>query len=233
MTKLLLYERTLYAGIFNARDEVLLSAVKGTFKATLNKAESQLYGDAMARKWFTRNPSGIRSAWLVFGIAIILAGVVAGLALGATVGAGLVGVALVIVGVVTALSFHSMPQKTAAGHDVLTRALGFRMYMATAERYQQQFAEREQTFSAFLPFAIVFGVVEMWARAFHDIDVAAATAGWYVGAGQFSALTFSNNLQAFNSTVDNAIVYTASSSGSSGFGGGSGGGMGGGGGGSW
>ncbi|MEP7104442.1 MAG: DUF2207 domain-containing protein, partial [Chloroflexota bacterium] len=234
-TKLLLYERTILGGLFDNRDEVLLSAVRGTFKATLDTAEGQLYGDGMARKWFTHHPSMIRMAWVAIGLVTIVVGVVLTFALGALLGAGLIGVAVIAVGIVAAFSYHSMPQKTAAGHDVLMRALGFRMYMATAERYQQQFAEREKIFSALLPFAIVFGVVDMWASAFHDIDVAAATAGWYVGAGGLNALSFSNNLQTFNSSVDSAIVFTPGSSGSSGFGGGggSGGGGGGGGGGSW
>ncbi len=233
LSKLLQYERTIYAGLFAARDEVLLSAVRGSFKSTLDSAESQLYGDALARKWFTHHPSMIRTAWVAIGLVTIVGGVVLTLALGAWLGAGLVGVAVAIIGIAATFSYHSMPQKTAAGHDVLMRALGFRMYMATAERYQQQFAEREKIFSAFLPFAIVFGVVEMWVRAFHDIDVAAATAGWYVGAGQLNALAFSSTLQTFNSTVDSAIVYTPAAKGSSGFSGRGGGGIGGGGGGSW
>lgn len=233
LSKFLPYERTLYSGLFDGRDEVLLSALRGTFKSTLDSAESQLYSDAMARKWFTHHPSMMRMAWVAIGLVTIVVGVILIFALGAWLGAGLIGVAVVMVGIAATFSYHSMPQKTAAGHDVLMRALGFRMYMTTAERYQQQFAEREKVFSAFLPYAIVFGVVELWARAFHDIDVAAATAGWYVGSGQLNALAFSQNLETFNSTVGSAIVYTPAAKGSSGFGGGSGGGMGGGGGGSW
>ena len=105
--------------------------------------------------------------------------------------------------------------------------------MTAAEKYQQQFAEREKIFTAYLPFAIVFGCVDRWAHAFRDIDVAAATAGWYVGAQGLNALAFSSNLQNFNSTVASSITYSPASSGSSGFSGGGGGGFGGGGGGSW
>ena len=232
-TQLLPYERTIYDGLFKTGDEVLLSALRGTFKPVLDDAEGQLYMDAMRRKWFTHHPMWTRVGWLVLGIATMVVGAVLTFLLGALLGAGLVGLAIVLIGVIVTIMFRSMPQKTAAGHDVLVRTLGFRMYMTAAEKYQQQFAEREKIFTAYLPFAIVFGCVDRWAHAFRDIDVAAATAGWYVGAQGLNALAFSNNLQNFNSTVASSITYSPASSGSSGFSGGGGGGFGGGGGGSW
>jgi uncharacterized membrane protein YgcG len=235
-TKLLPYERTIFNGLFKLGDEVFLSTLRGTFKSALDDAESQLYQDGMARKWFTHHPRWTRAGWVLAGIVTIIAGAGLAFLLGALLGAGLVGVAVMVIGVVVVLMHGSMPQKTAAGHDVLVHALGFRMYMTTAEKYQQQFAEKEKIFTAYLPYAIVFGCVDRWAHAFQGIDVAAATAGWYVGAQSFNALAFSNNLQQFNSTVASSITYTPASSGSSGFsgdGGDSGGGFGGGGGDSW
>jgi uncharacterized membrane protein YgcG len=233
-TKLLQYERTIYNGLFQKGDDLFLSTIRGTFKPTLDQAEGQLYTDAIARKWFTHHPQWTRIAWIVAGIVTIVVGGVLTFLLGALLGAGVIGVAIMIVGILVTVSYRSMPQKTAAGHDVLMRTLGFRMYMTTAEKYQQQFAEREKIFTAYLPYAIVFGCVDRWAHAFQDIDVAAATSGWYVGAAGFNAIAFSNNLQTFNSTVASSISYTPAASGRSGFGGGGGGGgMGGGGGGSW
>jgi uncharacterized membrane protein len=110
--------------------------------------------------------------------------------------------------------------------------------MLTAEKDRAAFAEREGIFSEYLPYAIVFGCVDRWARAFEGIDreaAAAATGGWYVGQGSFSPTAFSSELSTFSSTVSGTIAYTPGSSGSSGFSGGgsSGGGGGGGGGGSW
>ena len=234
VTKLQRYERTIYSGLFQKGDDLFLSTIRGTFKPTLDDAEAQLYTDAQARKWFTHNPQWTRIGWAAAGVVTIVVGGVLTFLLGAFLGAGLIGIAIVVIGVLVTLGHRSMPQKTAGGHDVLMRTLGFRMYMTTAEKYQQQFAEREKIFTAYLPYAIVFGCVDRWAHAFQDIDVAAATAGWYVGAQGFNALAFSSNLQTFNSTVASSISYTPASRGSSGFGGGGGGGgMGGGGGGSW
>ena len=124
------------------------------------------------------------------------------------------------------------------GAELLRRTLGFRQYMEVAEKERQRFAERENIFSEYLPYAIVFGCVDKWARAFKDIDVEAQTASWYSGTGAFNAGALSSSLQGFSSNLGSAIAATPGSKGGSGFsggggGGGSGGGGGGGGGGSW
>jgi uncharacterized membrane protein len=100
--------------------------------------------------------------------------------------------------------------------------------------HQQAFAERANIFTEYLPYAIVFKCVDRWARAFKDIDLQAATAGWYAGPAGFNAGSFSSSLRAFSSAVSTTLASTPGGSGGSGFSGGSsGGGGGGGGGGSW
>ena len=234
VTHLQEFERTLYYGLFPAnRSQVKLSELKGTFHDTLDSARGQLLRDAMARRWFTHRPDLVAIGWRVAGIATVVLGGVIAFVLGQATGDGLVGVALAVVGVAVTLLAGAMPARTATGHDMLYRTLGFRLYMTTAERYQQQFAEREKIFTTLLPFAIVFGCVDAWANAFRDIDLQRAVSGWYTGGAYFNALAFSSSLQGFASTVDTSLASVPASSGSSGFGGGSGGGFGGGGGGSW
>jgi uncharacterized membrane protein len=107
--------------------------------------------------------------------------------------------------------------------------------MTTAEKYRQQFAARAQIFTQLLPYAIVFGCVSLWAKAFEGIDTS-ATSGWYAGTAPFQAAFLASSLESMNANISSAISYTPPSAGSSsGFGGGgfSGGGGGGGGGGSW
>src|SRR3981081_1794302 len=103
-------------------------------------------------------------------------------ALGLAFGWGLIGAALVLTGLVLTITFPFMPQRTAAGRDLLQHTLGFRLYMTTAEKYRQQFAEKAQIFTQLLPYAIVFGCVSLWARAFEGIDTSASN-NWYVGSG--------------------------------------------------
>jgi Predicted membrane protein (DUF2207) len=232
---LLQYERTLIYGLFAGRDTVKLSDLKGTFAPTLRQAEGEIYKDSLLRGLFTSNPTQARSAWGCLGFALVLVGFAATVALGLAFGWGLVGLAVVISGIALTASFPFMPQRTAAGRDLLQHTLGFRLYMTTAEKYRQQFAEKAQIFTQLLPYAIVFGCVNQWAKAFEGIDTAAANSSWYVGNAPFQAALLASNLESMNANISSAITYVPPSSGSSsGFSGGfSGGGGGGGGGGSW
>ena len=235
METLLPYERTLFYGLFSGRETVKLSDLKGTFAPTLRQAEGQIYADSLSRRWFTSSPTQARAAWGCLGFALVLVGFAATVGLGLAFGWGLVGLAIVISGIALAATFPFMPQRTAAGRDLLQHTLGFRLYMTTAEKYRQQFAEKAQIFTQLLPYAIVFGCVTQWAKAFEGIDTAATNSGWYVGNAPFQAALLASSLESMNTNISSAITYVPPSSGSSsGFSGGfSGGGGGGGGGGSW
>jgi uncharacterized membrane protein len=232
--ELMAFENTILSGLFAGRQQVTLSDLKGTFTIELTTAERQMYKDAMTRKWFSSNPQIAQAGWGCLGIGIVIAGGAAGIFLGIQFGWGLVGVAVVLVGIVMTASFPFMAQRTAAGRDVLQHTLGFRLYMTTAEKYRQQFAAKADIFTQLLPYAIVFGVVTLWAKAFEGIDTSAGN-NWYVGAGPFQAAALAGSLQSMNAGISSAIAFNPSSGSSSGFGGGgfSGGGGGGGGGGSW
>ena len=231
---LLTYEKTLLDGLFTGRQQVKLSELKGTFHATLQKAEGNILDDAMSRKFFTSRPDYARGRWGCLGIVILAIGGFATYQLGINFGWGLVGLAVVLVGMVMLVTARQMPQRTAAGRDVMQHALGFRLYMNTAEKYRQQFAEKAEVFTQLLPYAIVFGCVTKWAKAFEGIDTSASNT-WYVGSRPFQAALIASSLESMNSSISTAVASTPAGSGSSGFGGGgfSGGGGGGGGGGSW
>jgi YD repeat-containing protein len=234
------WESELVDGIFEGANDVLLSERKGKVAPALHAAQRELYDDAMERHWFTSRPEYSRLMWGGLGLFVAVGGVALAVFLGLTYGFGLVGVSVAIVGAVLVSMSSAMARRSAAGSELLRRTLGFRRYMETAEKDRAAFAEREGIFSAYLPYAIVFGIVERWAKAFEGLDREATRAmqgmGWYVGHGAFSPTAFSNELSTFSSTVSSTIAYTPGSRGASGFsgsGGFSGGGGGGGGGGSW
>jgi len=229
------YEKTIIDGLFTVRNQVALSTLKGTFAPSLKTAEGQIYDDAMSRRLFTSRPDMAQGGWLVLGLVVIIAGLFLTRTLAITIGWGLVGLAVVLTGILLMVTAKYMPQRTAAGRDLLQHTLGFRLYMTTAEKYRQQFAAKAEIFTQLLPYAIVFGCVTMWAKAFEGIDTSISD-NWYVGAGPFQAALLASSLQSMNANISSAISFSPPSSGSSsGFGGGgfSGGGGGGGGGGSW
>ena len=229
------YEKTILDAMFTGRTDVRLSDLRGDFRPSLTKAEAQIYGDAVSRRLFTSNPHHARIGWGCAGAAVLLAGAALTVILGSAFGWGLVGVAIALTGLALVVTFPAMPQRSAAGRDLMQHTLGFRLYMTTAEKYREQFAARAGIFNELLPYAIVFGCVSLWAKAFEGIDTS-ATNTWYSGRGPFQAALLASSLQSMNTSISAAISYVPPSSGSSsGFSGGgsSGGGGGGGGGGAW
>ncbi len=229
------YETTLLHAIFKGRDEVTLSALKNTFAADLKKVEDQLYEEVIAQGWFAKRPDHTRTLWTVLGVLALAGSVAVAVAVAATTHAGLVGIPLVIGSLVLLWGAKRMPRRTAKGTGALRRVQGFRRFIEESEKDRAQFAERKNLFSEYLPYAVVFGATDKWARAFADIDGRLPETGWYTGPTYFTAGSFSDSMDGFSTTTSGTITSTPSASGGSGFSGGgsSGGGGGGGGGGSW
>lgn len=231
---LLEYERIVLTGLFDSTRSRKLSDLKNKFHDDLARAKKALYVDAVGRGWFPRNPNTVRTLWVVLGVLAVVGGILLTIFLGQGWGAGLVGLPVIAGGLVLTVVSGAMPRRTAAGREAMRRTLGFAKYLKTADTHQLAFAERANIFTEYLPYAIAFKCVERWARAFQDIDVQAATAGWYAGTTGFDPGSFSSSLGSLSSSVSSAIASTPGGSGGSGFSGGSsGGGGGGGGGGSW
>ena len=228
------YEAQLLTSLFEGRTSVEVSDLKGTFAGHLQEVESMLYQDANSASWFVADPRYVRLLWAGVGVVIVVAGVVLVFGLGQAFGWALPGLAVIVVGVVQFATGFGMPRRTPAGSDLLQHVLGFRLYMRTAETYRQQFAEKENLFTSLLPYAVVFGCVDRWARAFEGMATQPGQTGWY-GPGGWQALALSQSLSDFNTHLGQTLAAPAPSAGGSGFGGGgfSGGGFGGGGGGSW
>lgn len=233
------WEAELYGGLFEDGLTVQVSELKGQFSGTYTQVRELLYDDATLRhRWFTGNPQTTRQRWAgLGGFLTVAGGVTAGVAF--TSGFAGVGLGLVLTGIVVGILSSRAPARTSAGSDLLVRTLGFREFIATAEAGRMDFAEKEQIFADYLPYAVVFGVVERWAKTFADIgvDIGAAVGGYYYGSSVLDGRGLSQGLNSFSSFAGSAVSAAppSSSGGGSGFSGGgfSGGGGGGGGGGAW
>ena len=231
---LLAYEEIVLDGLFDSNQSRTLSDLKNKFYDDLTKAKNALYGDAVTRGWFPRNPNTARAVSRVAGLLVAAAGVWLTILVGRRWGAGLLGLPVIGGGLALAIVSRAMPRRTALGREAMRRALGFARYLRTAEIHQQSYAERANIFTSYLPYAIAIRCVDRWARAFKDIDLRQATTTWYAGSSRFDAGGFASSLGGFSASVSSAIASTPGGSGGSGSSGGSsGGGGGGGGGGSW
>jgi uncharacterized membrane protein YgcG len=232
---LLSYERRLLDGLFDDGDSVLMSELKNSFYTDLAKVKEHLYSQVTSQNhFFAGNPEKVRSFHVVGALVTMGIGAALIYGLGELIGAALIGVPVVVAGLLLLLFSSAMPRRTGAGREMYRRCLGFRKYMTVAETDRQRFNEEIGLFQEYLPYAIVFGCVDKWAKAFEGLDTQETTGSWYVSSRPFSAAAFSSNLQSFSSSISSSIASTPGGSGGSGFSGGSsGGGGGGGGGGSW
>jgi uncharacterized membrane protein YgcG len=232
---LLTYERTLLSGLFEGGNDPTLSSLKRTFSERLAKVEDQLYADAVKRGWFTKRPDKVRASWHARGALLFVAGLALTFVLAKWTTFGLVGIPVIIAGLILTVGARHMPSRTAKGTAIARRVGGFRTVIETAETHMSRWAEEQNVFTRYLPYAIVFGLTEKWAKAFEGLAQMPPDTTWYLSSRPFIFADFGRALDDFSVTTGGTIASTPASSGSSGFSGGgfSGGGGGGGGGGSW
>ncbi len=224
------FDQELFESIFDSSEEKMLSDLKDKFYTHIASLKKKLYEEALGKKFFAQNPGTVRGTYLALGILvpdviIFLTAFVSSAVVPAIISS--------IILLPFAIWFGlKMPRRSAEGAEALRRVRGFRLFIYTAERYREKFNEDHNIFSRYLPYAMVFGLTEKWAKAFEGLKV--TPPDWYSGHSAFNAIYFSHTINTVSSQMNSTLAASPSSSGSSGFGGGSsGGGFGGGGGGSW
>lgn len=233
------YERLLFLSIFSAgREQVLLSQLEERFAPRLRSVQDALYKDVVNKGWFSTRPDHVRQTWTAIGVVLMLAGAGILVAAAAFTNIALMAVPFPVAGLLVLGNAHRMPSRTARGTALARRIEGFRKFIEDSEADRARFAERKHLFSEYLPYAIVFGATEKWAKAFEGLEGAMPDTSWYVGSpGQVVTMSaLANSMSGFTVATSGTITSTPPSvSGGSGFGGGgfSGGGGGGGGGRSW
>jgi len=222
--KLKEYETTLLNALFSGGKEADLSSMH--INDELRNVRKSIISDLMERKYFVRDPQKARNVYLIWGFVIILFGGVFFFLSWNLV------FAIFFSGILFIIFSRFMPKKTKEGVIAKEKSLGLKEFLYRADRYKLKWEEKENIFEKFLPYAMVFGVADLWAKNFKNIYK--NPPDWYDGNfTTFSAVIFANEMSNFSSTASSSYSPPAAS-GSSGFGGGySGGGFGGGGGGSW
>ncbi|HUX71740.1 MAG TPA: DUF2207 domain-containing protein, partial [Cellulomonadaceae bacterium] len=212
------FESALLGYIFAGRQQVALSDLKTTFASSMSKVQTLLYEDVTDNRWFSANPASVRSRWQVGGAILAFFGLFGAFAFANVFdvkGISLVPGALVVVGLVMVVVAKAAPARTPSGTAVLAQAFGFQRYLTTAEANQIRFEEGEDLFSRYLPYAIVFGVAERWARVFGELAAqgyAVAEPVWYGGAGFHTGMfwvsyaAFGSNLDTFTNLATESIA---------------------------
>jgi hypothetical protein len=245
------FEKTIYDKLFDGKDEVLMSDLETEFYPVIGQVRDELYRSLNHGGYFDGNPSTVRGAFLGLG----LFAVAAALGLFALIQLGMIGrifavpiaVAGVLSAIVVVITSRVMPRKTRKGRITWEQIAGLEEYIRRAEVDDIEAQDRRGIFERLLPYAIIFGHSERWARAFADLYTQPPS--WYVpvDSSNYSTWRFVNDIDRSVSSMNHSLPAMPRSSGtggptgagyswsSGGFSGGgsSGGGFGGGGGGSW
>lgn len=169
-------ERVLLHGMFTKGPVVRMSELTANYGPALRQAQQDLYNRTVQVGWYDKHPrkAGRVGCWAVL---LLFAAIVLG-ALFAFIGLdeplkviGIVSAVILVLGPALYLSpvGRSRVPRTALGTAARIQALGFRDYLATAEADQIRFEEAAGLFSRYLPYAIVFGVADHWAKIFGDV----------------------------------------------------------------
>ncbi|MER7073987.1 hypothetical protein [Terrabacter sp. NPDC000476] len=170
------FERLLLDRLFEGRDHVRLSQLRGSFALTMREAQIGLYREVVDRGWYARHPRArngrTRAAGLALLVPLTLAAAVVVVA--AFLDAHDWSLTPVLVGLVVALVVlarwgGARTPRTAEGTAVRIQALGFREYLATAEADRLRFEEKRALLTGYLPYAVAFGLTAHFADLLRDL----------------------------------------------------------------
>lgn len=226
-------ERELFRGLFDSDSKsVILSSKKNKFFKKIPEIKSAGEVFLTKKKWLVPSGRVWQITFISFSVFFVFLSFVfyeQNQSLGAS---------LMISGLIVFIFSFLMRSRTEQGAILNRRILGFKLYMKTVERYRQKFNEKENIFERFLPYAILFGIVDEWANKMKEIYgekyFNTYHPVWFIGPnfGSFNISNLTSEITAMSSSMASTMASSPSSSGAGG-GGFSGGGGGGGGGGGW
>lgn len=222
------------------KDIVSTSDLKNNFYRNINKIKKSAHKELSKTDYITGNILEIRFKnqlpYLILIIGGIFFSVIAGIILSKILGTGnfliiLLTAGFIISGLIGLFFGYYMPALTNKGTEQKRKWLGFKEYLHTAERFRLG-AETTETFSKYLPYAVVFGVEKEWAKRFENLQY--KQPNWYVpaaaykGNGFHSFADLSSGISSFTSSISSAVSPPSSGAGGGGSAGGGAGGGGGG-----
>ncbi len=227
-----LSEKLLIDKLFGGKQMVSTFDLKEKFYKKITEINILVKNNLAKRGWIIDSSRWWQYGFIVFIIIIIIISILSWLY------STYLGISLMISAIIFATFTPLMNKRSEKGTKYFKRIQGLKLYMTKAEKYRQQFNEKENIFEKFLPYAIMFGITSIWAkkmeilyskeylRNYHPV--------WFYGFGNsnFNFDSFSSDINSLSSTIGETLSSSPSSSGAGG-GGFSGGGGGGGGGGGW
>ncbi|MBI5754407.1 DUF2207 domain-containing protein [Candidatus Peregrinibacteria bacterium] len=232
------FEKKIILGIFNtnkAGQKKKTSALENSFYVHVSGIKDSVMKRLVENDFFPTDPETTRATYnfIGFGTIFVVFFII-------QLGSAITIFSLGLSGLIVAGFGAIMPKKTRKGTETYYQLKGLYEYINTAEKDRMKFQEKNNIlFEKLLPYAMAFGIIDKWTKAFDGI--LKEPPSWYypIGSGNFTMIYFANSLSNFSSSATQNLTTRPGGrggggawSGGSGFGGGgfSGGGFGGGGG---
>ena len=218
--------------IFEEGDEVKLSSLKKIkFYEYIKNIQEETRNLLVQKKLITRRGINLGSSFRTVSILLFVVFYFLGFFLNSASNS-LFAVTLLSAAIIFIFSFF-MPRRTLKGAEVNWKIRGFKLFMKTVDKDRAKFYEKENIFEKFLPYAIVFGITDIWIKRMKEIYgeeyFVHYAPGWYRGtAPVFDSKSFSSNIAGLTSAIGAGISSPSGVGGAGGAGGGGGGGGGGG-----
>lgn len=199
------FEVALLDGLAAPGGEVRVSQLSDKVRASIDGVQDKLYDEMVANGWYERRPDSTRNRWTQLALAGLIVAVVATGLLAAFTTFGLIGLALVILGLGLVFVAQEMPARTGKGAAVQAGLMALRSDLLSQPTDRMPAGQELRELSEVLPYAVVLGGAERWLDAIvasdADEDPDSTDLSWYHGPDNWHLRDLPDSLRNFIGTV--------------------------------
>lgn len=176
------FERSLLNRVFADNTTVRVNSLRRTFGPDYVAVQNEIYRYLVEEKFFRRDPMEAKISWRRAASGLFLGSLLVWIMLRANVEyAGAVALGIFALGVAAAVLSNYVGGRTARGSKAVAEGAAFRDFLRLGTPPLTE-AQRAGVFGRYLPYALVFGAAEDWARGCEglaDGRVMAGTGEWF------------------------------------------------------
>ncbi len=224
-----LIEKLVFKRIFNDKDQVKISSLKRKFPSYIKEIDRKTEEVLISKGLFSPRSFRVQGLIGIFIFILTFLIVIFGSAASLFPIKSPRGIISIFAAYTISIIFLIfMPKKTIKGADLLWKIKGYEFYMKIAEKYRQKFYEKENIFEKHLPYAIVFGITDLWVKKMKKIYgedyFKEYHPAWLRGAdvSQFNIDSFVSELNSLSKNISRSTGTSDGTGGGSGGGGGGG-----------
>ena len=203
------FEEALLEGIAPDGEPVRVSEVGGRVGQSIDRVQDALYDEVVANGWYARRPDVVRNRTTQLALGLLVVAVVVTTLLAAFTTLGLIGLALVVLGLGLVFVAQEMPSRTPKGVALLKGLGALRSLLLTQPTDQMPKGRAVDELSEVLPYAIVLGGTERWLDALvatdTDADPDPEDLTWYHGPADWHLRDLPDSLRNFTTTVSGTL----------------------------